>query len=114
MMPLSYLDSFGVSSGMGRVRPLPILFICALCFCMGGGPHGKDFCHAGFAVSVHPRESQSLGKLTVGPAQDLKSNSGSRFQQFSSRTVSSSESLGSSPWVCAMDMFLDFVAKELH
>lgn len=40
----------------------------------GREPHGQDSGHAGFATSAPPPVSPSLGKLTVGPAQDLKPN----------------------------------------
>lgn len=45
-----------------------------------------------------------------GPAQGLKSNT---QVQSSSSKASCSKTLGS-PWVCAMNVFLYFVAKELH
>lgn len=50
-----------------------------------------------------PAVSLRLGELTVGPARDQKSHT--QFPELS-RIASSSESLNSSPWVCAMNMFL--------
>lgn len=71
--PLSYLDSFGDGvGGQAATHPADLRFVY---LSRGwGGPHGQDFGHAGFATSVPPPVSPSFGKLTVGPAQDLKPN----------------------------------------
>lgn len=61
------------------VKLLPILLICVLCICVGGNHMVKTFSmlvlRSASSPPPTPCESQSLGKLAVGPAQDLKSNS---------------------------------------
>lgn len=64
-----------------------------------------------------PQESRSLGKLTVGPAQDPKSNSWFPLPDSNSSAAERHllpRARAQSPWVCAMNMSLHFVAKELH
>lgn len=66
-MPLSYLDKFwswGRGEGQGVPHPARLLFV----YSCGGGwkePHGKDGFPRWFHSQDFPRESQSLGMLTV-------------------------------------------------
>lgn len=100
-MPLPYLES--LESGMGaQPAPYPTDLRFVLC---EGDPHGETF-----ATLVSPSVSSCSFRVQESSqwAQDPKSNTSS------SRTASLSESLGSPPWVCATNMFLHLVAKELH